>query len=172
MCSSIRQLRHRGRLPPGGAARGRATDQATDCRIRSAFASGRAVRRDGVGPAVGGRDNRPPESLRNLVRAPDSAVVLFNHPNDALHAGLGAGFPTPPRRQRRFIERSECTCIMALSMTARCARSWRCHASVMNGSIDDRCSRGDHRNLEIEAITEVGGKRQKPSSIAPSETPA
>ena len=25
----------------------------------------------------------------------------FKHPNDAPHAGLGAVFPTPPRRQRR-----------------------------------------------------------------------
>ena len=28
----------------------------------------------------------------------------FKHPNDAPHAGLGAVFPTQPRRQRRFIE--------------------------------------------------------------------
>ena len=28
----------------------------------------------------------------------------FKHPNDPPHAGLGAVFPTQPRRQRRFIE--------------------------------------------------------------------
>src|SRR5580704_2835798 len=68
MYSSIRQLGRRGRLPPSSVPRASATDQATDCRIRPAFASGRAVRRDGVGPAAGGRDNRAPGSLRNLVR--------------------------------------------------------------------------------------------------------
>ena len=41
----------------------------------------------------------------------------FKHPNDAPYAGLGAVFPTQPRRQRRFIEDRECTC-MSLSMTA------------------------------------------------------
>jgi hypothetical protein len=68
MCSSIQRLGRRGRLPPGGVPQASARDQATDCRIRPAFASGRAVRRDGVGPAAGGRDNRAPGSLRNLVR--------------------------------------------------------------------------------------------------------
>jgi hypothetical protein len=48
MCSSVRQLGRRGRLPPGGVPRASATDQATDCRIRPCIRN-RAERFDEMG---------------------------------------------------------------------------------------------------------------------------
>jgi len=50
----------------------------------------------------------------------------FKHPNNVPYAGLGAVFPTAASQAAS-----------ALAMAARCARSRRCHTSVMNGSIDE-----------------------------------
>ena len=101
MCSSIRQLRHRGRLRLGRVA----ALQIRQPIVEFDLHSHRAERFDEMGlvrqqeTGMAGLQDHLGFWFKHLI-----AQSPFKHPNDPPYGGLGAVFSTQPGRERRFIE--------------------------------------------------------------------
>ena len=121
MCSSIRQLRHRGRLPPG-ERRGLAL-QIRQPIVEFDLHSHRAERFDEMGlvrqqeAGMTGLQDHFGIWFEHLI-----AQSPFKHPNDAPHAGLGAGSRRSPAGSV-VSSKIGVHLLMALSMTAPIAHA-------------------------------------------------